>query len=69
MADESHAGRVHALFAGHFLRQEHTPFHDCATSRHSTFAAGAASVVLLGSCFTVTATGTARPLGSTPRRL
>jgi len=41
---------VHALFAGHFLREEQTPFHDCATSRRSSFAAGAASVVLLGSC-------------------
>ena len=57
---------VHALFAGHFLRQEQTPFHDCAISRHSTFAAGAASVILLGSCCTVTAFGTARPLRSTP---
>ena len=60
---------VHALFAGHFLRQEQTPFHDCATSRHSTFAAGAASVVLLGSCCTVAAAGTAGPLRSTPGRL
>jgi len=28
---------VHALFAGHFLRQEQTPFHDCASSRWSSF--------------------------------
>ena len=27
---------VHALFAGHFLRQEQTPFHDCASSRWSS---------------------------------
>ena len=60
---------VHALFTEHFLRQEQTPFHDCATSRHSTFAAGAAFVVLLGSCCTVTAFGTAGPHHSTPRRL
>ena len=59
---------VHALFAGHFLGQEPTPFHDCATSRHSTFAAGAASVILLGSCRTVTAAGTAGPLRSTQGR-
>jgi len=48
---------VHALFAGHFLREEQTPFHDCATSRRSSFAAGAASVVLLGKCCTVAAVG------------
>jgi ubiquinone/menaquinone biosynthesis C-methylase UbiE len=44
---------VHALFAGHFLREEQTPFHACATSRRSSFAAGAASVVLLGKCCAV----------------
>jgi len=48
---------VHALFAGHFLREEQTPFHDCDTSRRSSFAAGAASVVLLGKCCTVAADG------------
>ena len=48
---------VHALFAGHFLRDEQTPFHDCPTSRRSSFAAGAASVVLLGKCCTVAAEG------------
>ena len=48
---------VHALFAGHFLREEQTPFHDCATSRRNSFAAGAASVVLLGKCCTVAAVG------------
>lgn len=59
---------VHALFAGHFLRQEQTPFHDCTTSRRSTFAAGAASVVLLGSCCTLAPVGTAGALRSTPGR-
>lgn len=48
---------VHALFAGHFLREEQTPFHDCATSRRSSFAAGAASLVLLGKCCTVATAG------------
>ncbi len=48
---------VHALFAGHFLREEQTPFHDCGMSRRRSFAAGAATVVLLGKCCTV-ATGT-----------
>jgi len=46
---------VHALFAGHFLREEQTPFHDCGISRRRSFAAGAASVILLGKCCTVTA--------------
>ena len=49
---------VHALFAGHFLREEQTPFHDCAVSRRSSFAAGAATVVLLGKCCTVAAAAT-----------
>lgn len=44
---------VHALFAGHFLREERTPFHDCAASRRSSFGSGAASVVLLGKCCTI----------------
>lgn len=44
---------VHALFAGHFLREELTPFHNCAKSRRSSFGSGAASVVLLGKCCTV----------------
>lgn len=46
---------VHALFAGHFLREEQTPFHDCDVSGRKSFAAGAASVVLLGKCCTVAA--------------
>ncbi len=48
---------VHALFAGHFLREEQTPFHDCAASRRSSFAAGAASVVTLSTCCTVAVGG------------
>lgn len=57
---------VHALFAGHFLRQEQTPFHDCAASRWSSFGAGAASVVLLGKCCTVEAAGAGESLGPVP---
>jgi ubiquinone/menaquinone biosynthesis C-methylase UbiE len=56
---------VHALFAGHFLREEQTPFHDCDMSRRSSFAAGAATVVLLGKCCTVAA-GTPGALPPTP---
>ena len=44
---------VHALFAGHFLRDEQTPFHDCDTSRRKSFAGGAATVIVLGKCCTV----------------
>jgi ubiquinone/menaquinone biosynthesis C-methylase UbiE len=55
---------VHALFAGHFLREEQTPFHDCDMSRRSSFAAGAASVVLLGKCCTVDADGSLPPARS-----
>jgi ubiquinone/menaquinone biosynthesis C-methylase UbiE len=50
---------VHALFAGHFLRDEETPFHDCGTSRRNSFAGGAATVIVLGKCCTV-ATAKAR---------
>lgn len=50
---------VHALFAGHFLREEQTPFHDCGASRRSSFAAGAVTVVLLGKCCTVESSRTA----------
>ncbi len=57
---------VHALFAGHFLREEQTPFHDCDTSRRSSFAAGAASVILLGKCCTVAADGAERGLPRPP---
>lgn len=59
---------VHALFAGHFLREEQTPFHDCATSRRSSFAAGAASVVLLGKCCTLAVDGTPGALPPAPPR-
>jgi len=61
---------VHALFAGHFLREEQTPFHDCAVSRRSSFAAGAATVVLLGKCCTVAAAATqgALPVTAAARR-
>ena len=44
---------VHALFAGHFLRDEQTPFHDCGMSRRSSFAGGAATVIVLGKCCTI----------------
>lgn len=44
---------VHALFSGHFLRDEQTPFHNCDTSRRSSFAGGAATVIGLGKCCTV----------------
>jgi ubiquinone/menaquinone biosynthesis C-methylase UbiE len=46
---------VHALFAGHFLREEQTPFHDCDMSRRSSFAGGAATVIVLGACCSVEA--------------
>lgn len=46
---------VHALFAGHFLREEQTPFHDCGMSRRSSFAGGAATVIVLGACCSVEA--------------
>ena len=59
---------VHALFAGHFLRQEQIPFHDCATSRHRSYAAGAASVVLLGKCCTVAAAAAPGALPPAPAR-
>jgi SAM-dependent methyltransferase len=44
---------VHALFAGHFLREEQTPYHDCAMSRRSSFARGAATVIVLSKCCTI----------------
>lgn len=44
---------VHALFHGHFLREEQTPFHDCDTSRRSSFAAGVATVIELGTCCSI----------------
>jgi ubiquinone/menaquinone biosynthesis C-methylase UbiE len=44
---------VHALFAGHFLRDEETPFHHCEISRRNSFAGGAATVIALGKCCTV----------------
>jgi len=56
---------VHALFAGHFLREEQTPFHDCDTSRRSSFAGGAATVIVLGTCCTV---NTAEAEGTVPVR-
>ncbi len=44
---------VHALFAGHFLRDEQTPFHDGDISQRSSFAGGAATVIVLGKCCTI----------------
>lgn len=44
---------VHALFAGHFLRDEQTPFHDCDISARNSFASGAATVIVLGKCCTI----------------
>ena len=41
---------VHALFAGHFLDETQTPFHDCDTSSRRTYAGGAVTVVSLGTC-------------------
>lgn len=46
---------VHTMFAGHFLREEQTPFHGCDVSRRSSFAGGAATVIVLGACCTVDA--------------
>lgn len=57
---------MHALFAGHFLREEQIPFHDCAVSRRASFAAGVATVVLLGKCCTVTTAGTQGTLPPAP---
>ena len=54
-------GVVHAFFAGHFLRNEQTPFHDCDTSQRNTFAAGAATVIMLGKCCTIQAAAAAPP--------
>ncbi len=45
---------VHAFFAGHFLTPEQTPFHDCSMSRRTSYANGAATVILLSACCTVT---------------
>jgi len=45
---------VHSLFAGHFLAQEQTPFHDCGRSSRRTFAGSAVTVITLGKCCTVT---------------
>lgn len=44
---------VHALFAGHFLAEQQTPFHDCDRSSRRTFAFGAVTVITLGKCCTV----------------
>lgn len=41
---------VHGLFAGHFLDEAQTPFHDCAMSTRRTYAGGAVTVVSLGTC-------------------
>ena len=41
---------VHAVFAGHFLDDTQTPFHDCDVSSRRTFAGGAVTVVSLGTC-------------------
>jgi ubiquinone/menaquinone biosynthesis C-methylase UbiE len=46
---------VHALFAGHFLDETHTPFHDCDVSTRRTFAGGAVTVISLGTCCEVPA--------------
>lgn len=59
---------VHALFAGHFLRDEQTPFHDCDMSRRESFAGGAATVIVLGKCCTVEAAGAAGAVSQSPRR-
>lgn len=61
---------VHALFAGHFLGEKQTPFHDCDVSRRSSFAGGAATVIVLGKCCTVEtakAAGTAMAWPATAR--
>lgn len=44
---------VHALFAGHFLQDEETPFHVCDTARRKSFAGGTATVIVLGKCCAV----------------
>lgn len=46
---------VHALFAGHFLREAQTPFHNCDMSQRTSFAGGAATVIVLGACCSVEA--------------
>ncbi len=53
---------VHELFAGHFLRDDQTPFHDCDTSRRNSFAGGAATVIVLGKCCSVETARGRRPL-------
>ena len=54
---------VHALFAGHFLDETQTPFHDCDTSSRRTYAGGVVTVVTLGTCCRVPA-----PSGPARRR-
>ena len=44
---------VHAVFAGHFLTDAETPFHDCGMSRRTAFAGGVVTVVTLGTCCSV----------------
>ncbi len=44
---------VHSVFAGHFLAEEQTPFHDCGRSSRRTFAGGVVTVITLGKCCTV----------------
>ena len=59
---------VHALFAGHFLRHEQTPFHDCETSQRNSYAGGAATVIVLGKCCTVDATSASGAFPTRPHR-
>lgn len=44
---------VHGAFAGHFLDDAHTPFHQCSVSSRISYAGGAVAVVSLGTCCTV----------------
>lgn len=44
---------VHAVFAGHFLADTESPFHDCEVSSRASYAGGAVTLVSLGTCCTV----------------
>jgi len=48
-------GLVHIAFAGHFLSDAQTPFHQCETSTRRRFHAGLVTVISLAKCCTVTA--------------
>jgi ubiquinone/menaquinone biosynthesis C-methylase UbiE len=45
---------VHGLFAGHFLNDHQTPYHQCDASTRTSFAGGAVTVISLGTCCAAT---------------